>query len=294
MLGVPFPFWCVPLPFGLRFFFGGFAWVRFLGFPVLPFQVGWRVRVLPLLRWLRLAVGRGGLLLLRVVSRWAGVAGGFASVPPPLRVVPLVGSRFGRVVGSSRSLSFSLAGVLVLRRRWASPRRRSVLLALPLAQISINVAGGWASARLPFFLEVVLWVVALVVVLVVGSVFPSFPFLLRWVRCWWRWLGLLVCRLCLRRCAVFRPVVQFRQVSGCSCCVACWVCSPSGDTAQAPRPPPLLFLAVFHRRPRLRFARAALAPVDLFVAFCSGMLDKISRFFLYFIGLKSCNCSFFH
>ena len=65
-------------------------------------------------------------------------------------------------------------------------------------------------------------------------------------------------------------------------------------TPPKPRPPPLLFLAVFHRRSRLRFARAALAPVDLFVAFCSGMLDKISRFFLYFIGLKSCNCSLFY
>ena len=199
--------------------------------------------------------------------------------------------RLGVAVRLCRLGSCCLVGVSVRRRPLGGRRRRSVLLALPLAQISIN-SGGWASARLPFFLEVVLWVVALVIVLVVGSVFPSFPFCLRWVWCWWRWLGLLVCRLCLRRCSGFRPVVQFRRFR-CLGCVACWVCSPSGDTAQA-RPPPLLFLAVFHRRPRLRFARVALTPVDLFVAFCSGMLGKISRFFLYFIGLKPCNCSLFH
>ena len=115
--------WCaVPVLVGGSFpFFGGFAWLRFLGFPVLPFRVGWRVWVLRLPRWLRLAVGRGGLLLFRVV--------GSVLRRLRLRVVRLGGCRFGQVVGSSRSLWFCLAGVLVLRRRWASPRRRSVLLA---------------------------------------------------------------------------------------------------------------------------------------------------------------------
>ena len=207
MLGVPLPFWCVPLPFGLRFFFGGFAWVLFLGFPVLPFRVGCRVRVLRLPRWLRLAVGRGGLLLFRVV--------GSALRRLRLRVVRLSGCRFGRVVGSSRSLWFWLAGVLVRLRPLVSPRRRSVLLArLFLIGIERCWWVGFGSPAL-FFGGGLVGRCACDrsrcrVCFPLVPVSPALASLLVA-----RWLGLLGCGLSRPRCAVFCPVVQFRQVSGC-------------------------------------------------------------------------------
>ena len=211
--------------------------------------VGLAVRF-PFLWRLQMSSAFASLTLTERLARF-GVFGG----SPRLRRIAFLRCRLGVFLSGSVSRSFGwvsprfsassvscrVAGAGVAPApvvRFVSPLGVAVCFCLAVRCV-VLLAGGWASARLPFFLEVVLWVVALVIVLVVGSVFPSFPFRLRWVRCWWRWLGLLVCCLCLRRCSGFRPVVQFRRFR-CLGCVACWVCSPSGDTAQAPTTAPIV------------------------------------------------------
>ena len=190
-----------------------------------PFRVGWRVRVLRLRPLLRLAVGRGGLLLPCGSLR----------------------SSFGGWVGFGSPALF-FGGGLVGRCACDRSRCRVCFPSSRFACVGCGAGGG-------------------------GSV------------CW-----SAVCAFVVA--AGFARSSSFAGFGVSAASLVGFVALRA--TPPKPRPPPLLFLAVFHHRPRLRFARAALAPVDLFVAFCSGMLDKISRLCLYFIGLKPYNCSLFY
>ena len=147
VLGVPFPL------VRLSFFFGGaFVVSRFASSSVSVRVSGQVLRLLPLLR---LAGGRGGLLLFLVVCPSVRRVGGSSSLPSLLRVVRFVACLLGVAVRGCRWRSCFLVVASAQRRPSVSRRRVSVLVVCRPFSIGTSSGGCGLVPCLPSpFMEV--------------------------------------------------------------------------------------------------------------------------------------------